>query len=107
MPGKHRWHRTRASGIRRHPTRAWRAVLIGSKFLAPGVAVLVLAACTSQSAPQKAGNAATHPSVPGESYLVCPTHSSDGTDTYTSASTKYLTSPWTYDAPLDTNSPNY
>ena len=34
--------------------------------------------------------------MPGESYQICPTYNPNGTEKYTAASIKYLTSPYTY-----------
>jgi hypothetical protein len=70
----------------------------------------VLAACTntpqsttnlqSPDSPQALPNTPSQTSarVPGESYLLCPAYNSNGTERYTAASTKYLTSPYTYDS---------
>jgi len=67
----------------------------------------VLAGCTATKSQPEAGAsvpgessqsvpAGSSQTVPGESYQICPAYNSNGTERYTAASTRYLTSPYTY-----------
>lgn len=73
-------------------------MLVGS---AAAVLILasVLAGCTATKPQPKAGASVpgeSYQSIPGESYQICPIYNSHGIQQYTAASTKYLTSPYTY-----------
>ena len=60
----------------------------------------ILAGCTTTKPEPNVGASVpseSYQSAPGESYQICPTYNSNGTEKYTAASTKYLTSPYTYD----------
>ena len=75
-----------------------RKVLAGSAAAAL-ILASVLAGCTTTKPQPKAGASVpgeSYQSVSGESYQICPIYNSHGTQQYTAASTKYLTSPYTY-----------
>ena len=80
-------------------TLTQRKVLAGSAAVGL-ILASVLAGCTTTKPQPKVGASVpgeSYQSVPGESYQICPTYNSNGTEKYTAASTKYLTSPYTYD----------
>ena len=75
-----------------------RKVLAGSAAAAL-ILASVLAGCTTTKPQPKAGASVpgeSYQSVPGESHQICPIYNSHNTQQYTAASTKYLTSPYTY-----------
>lgn len=98
-------------------TRAWHMTRMARKLTALGILLIAAALVAfgvqlSVSAPQVPSpaepvNGVSFASVAGENYQICPSYNSNGTQEYTPAAVRYLTSPWTYHAPLDTSSPSY